>query len=76
MSPDALECRPQKRAKAELRRNLRARRAVLAPTEQTRAAERLAAHVTSTPLFRVSTRIACYLAHDGEIDPYIVVDQI
>ncbi len=65
-----------KSAKAQLRRTLRARRAALAPADQARAAERLAAHVTGTRVFRVSRRIACYLAHDGEIDPYLVIDRV
>jgi 5-formyltetrahydrofolate cyclo-ligase len=54
-------------AKAAQRRTLRARRAALGPGEQSGAAERLAANVAATRLFRASGRIALYLPNDGEI---------
>ncbi len=54
--------------KAAQRRALRARRAALSPQQQARAAERLAANVAATRLFRASRRVALYLPNDGEID--------
>jgi 5-formyltetrahydrofolate cyclo-ligase len=57
------------RAKAELRRALRARRLALPAAERRAAAERLAAQVARLRLYRASRRIALYLANDGEIDP-------
>ncbi len=61
--------------KADLRRKLRARRAALSPEERLRAAHRLAAHVASTRAFRVSRRIAAYIANDGEIDPAPILER-
>ncbi|MFQ5994286.1 MAG: 5-formyltetrahydrofolate cyclo-ligase [Acidiferrobacterales bacterium] len=65
-----------KSTKAELRRTLRAQRVALSLNQQTRAANRLAAHVLATPLVEVNTKIACYVAHDGEIDPRAIVEHI
>jgi len=59
--------------KSELRRRLRAQRRALLPDEQRRAARALTRHVAATALFRVSRRIACYLAHDGEIDLSMII---
>jgi 5-formyltetrahydrofolate cyclo-ligase len=55
---------------------MRARRATQSPDEQIRAAARLATHVTRTPLYRASHKIACYLPINGEIDPRIVIERI
>jgi 5-formyltetrahydrofolate cyclo-ligase len=62
--------------KVSLRTRLRAARAALSTIDQTRAGERLAARVVGTRWFRVSRRIACYLAADGEIDPAFVIERI
>ncbi len=54
--------------RAELRRQLRARRNALDPRQQEAAAARASAIVRSSRRFRVSRRIAFYVAGDGEID--------
>jgi 5-formyltetrahydrofolate cyclo-ligase len=59
-----------------LRRALRDQRAALTEPEQRRAAQRLAAHVASCRLYRVSRRIALYLPNDGEIDPQPLLTRI
>lgn len=60
--------------KDELRRRLRAQRLALAPEDQRRAAQQLAAQVIHTRAFRVSRRVAFYLAHHGEIDPAPILE--
>jgi 5-formyltetrahydrofolate cyclo-ligase len=54
--------------RAELRRQLRAERNAIDPRHQAAAAERAAAIVRRSNRFRVSRRIAFYIAGDGEID--------
>jgi len=63
-------------AKPELRSQLRARRRALSAAEQQRAARALDKHIGAARLFNVSRRIACYLPHDGEIDPSTIVERI
>jgi 5-formyltetrahydrofolate cyclo-ligase len=55
--------------KTELRRQLRAQRRALSAEARALASERLAEHVTGLRLFLACRRVACYLAHDSEIDP-------
>lgn len=55
--------------KTELRRRLRAKRNALTPEARSAASEQLALRVAGLRLFCAARRIACYLAHDGEIDP-------
>lgn len=62
--------------KTQLRRELRTRRARLSADEQQLAAERLAARLAGTRWFQRSTRIACYLSNDGEIDTGPVIERI
>ncbi|MBI5612588.1 MAG: 5-formyltetrahydrofolate cyclo-ligase [Gammaproteobacteria bacterium] len=62
--------------KAELRRQLRARRGALTRRQQARAAAELAHRLTATRAFRASRRIACYLPNDGEIDPRPLIERI
>jgi 5-formyltetrahydrofolate cyclo-ligase len=61
--------------KAELRRRLRAQRRALSTETRAAAAERLCRQVAATRLFRVSRRIACYWANDGEIDPRAISER-
>ncbi len=56
-------------SKAELRRQLRARRSALTRAQQLHAADALVCRLLVTRVLRVSRRIACYLPNDGEIDP-------
>ena len=60
----------------DLRRELRARRRVLTPVDQGRAAQRLAAHLASLRYFRLARRVALYLPNDGEIDPVQVMGRL
>lgn len=62
--------------KKELRQSMRAKRRALSPTEQTSAARALLSQLACTSLLRTSRRIACYLANDGEIDPWFVMDRL
>ncbi len=61
--------------KAELRRQLRARRRALTPAARAEAAARLCRHALGARLFRVSQRIACYWPNDGEIDPSEIAER-
>ncbi len=67
---------PTIKSKADLRRTLRAKRKALSHAEQRAAANRLAANIAGVRLFLVSRRIACYLPHDGEIDPGKIMQRI
>jgi len=55
-------------AKAELRRNMRSRRRALPETIHQQAARSLVDQLESIPHWRSATRVALYLATDGEID--------
>ena len=55
-------------SKALLRRQLRERRRTIGPAEQSAAAQAVALHITSLPIWVNADRIALYLARDGEID--------
>mgnify|MGYP000380226210 CR=1 FL=1 len=63
-------------SKLRLRATLRAQRRALSAADQQRAAATLATRVVATRWFRVSRRIAAYIANDGEIDPKILVERI
>ena len=56
-------------SKIGLRAQLRARRNALSATQQRRAAAELLKRAQQLPIFARSTRIAIYIANDGEIDP-------
>ncbi len=55
--------------KAELRQQIRARRRALPLRERQRAAQGLCRVLGRSLLFLRASRIACYFAHDGELDP-------
>jgi 5-formyltetrahydrofolate cyclo-ligase len=61
--------------KAELRKQLRAQRRALSIEARAEAAERLCQQVAATRLFRVSRRIACYWANDGEIEATRIIER-
>lgn len=65
----------QRDEKTELRKQLRAQRRALTAEARAEAAERLCQHVAATRLFRVSRRIACYWANDGEIDATRIIER-
>lgn len=52
--------------KAQLRRQLRARRRALSAQQQARAAQRVVAQLAKIPAYRNARHIACYLENDGE----------
>nr|VFJ93803.1 MAG: 5-formyltetrahydrofolate cyclo-ligase [Candidatus Kentron sp. H]VFK01010.1 MAG: 5-formyltetrahydrofolate cyclo-ligase [Candidatus Kentron sp. H] len=54
--------------RSDLRSKIRRKRRELPHAAQARCAERLAAHLAASPLFRRSKRIACFFPQDGEID--------
>ncbi|MDH5328292.1 MAG: 5-formyltetrahydrofolate cyclo-ligase [Gammaproteobacteria bacterium] len=62
-------------SRKQLRKAMREKRRNLPIAEQTRLADRLAAHFSSHSLFRNSQRIAFYISNDGELDllPLIVL---
>lgn len=62
--------------KNQLREKYRDLRSSLNPAEQRRAAEDLAKKVSGLRSFRVSKNIAVYLASDGEIDTWPVIERI
>ncbi|WP_455232644.1 5-formyltetrahydrofolate cyclo-ligase [Geopseudomonas aromaticivorans] len=55
-----------------LRRQLRACRRALTPTQQRQAARDLYRQLAQHPLFRRARHIALYLPNDGEIDPLLL----
>ncbi|MDD3449987.1 MAG: 5-formyltetrahydrofolate cyclo-ligase [Gammaproteobacteria bacterium] len=61
--------------RAQLRRQIRAARRGLSERERREAAERLACNLARTDWFRNARRIACYLANDGELDPWPVMER-
>ncbi len=62
--------------KTTLRTDLRAHRASLTPQAQHQAANRLLNQISACRLFRASKHIACYIANDGEIDPFPIIEKI
>lgn len=54
--------------KAQLRKRMRQQRQALDPPAQLRAASAVSSRVTQLPGWSAATRIALYLANDGEID--------
>ena len=63
-------------SKNELRRRLRETRRRLSQQEQNAAAARLVTRLVTSPFFRSSRRIACYLPNDGEIDPSPLIERL
>lgn len=62
--------------KATLRVRLRAARSQLSPAERKAASDRVVANLTSTRLFLVSRRVACYLPNDGEVNTSGIIDRL
>lgn len=60
---------PSPSSRAELRRDLRARRRALPPAQQRQAARQLQRRLQRLPELRQARRIALYWPNDGEIDP-------
>lgn len=58
--------------RAQLRRELRARRRALSPAQQAAAARALAHRLATLPLLRHARDIALYWPVDGEIDPRLL----
>lgn len=61
--------------KNELRQTLREQRLRLDDDAQAQAAAQLVAHVAALMVFRRAQRLAVYFAHDGEIDPFPILER-
>ncbi len=61
--------------KNELRRTLREQRLLLDDDAQAQAAAHLAAQVGALMVFRRARHLAVYFAHDGEIDPFPILER-
>ncbi|MGB5541483.1 MAG: 5-formyltetrahydrofolate cyclo-ligase [Gammaproteobacteria bacterium] len=59
-----------------LRQTLRARRRSIPPAEASHCARQLARNIRSERLILNSRRIAAYLAADGELDPYPLIEHL
>ena len=59
---------------AEIRRLKRAQRQALSVVDQQRHSQRLCDNISKQKNYRNSQHIACYLANDGEIDPYLLIE--
>lgn len=57
-------------SRGALRRELRAARRALTPTEQKAAGQAAARRMSKLPEFQRASRMAFYLASDGELDPW------
>jgi 5-formyltetrahydrofolate cyclo-ligase len=63
-------------SKNQLRKHLRDLRRALTKQQQNAAAARLVTRLVTSPFFRSSRRIACYLPNDGEIDPTPLIERL
>ena len=61
-------------SRQSLRREIRLKRQTLSPNQQSTAATALANILIHSPHFTQSQHIAVYLANDGEISPYRVIE--
>ena len=59
---------------AEIRRLKRAQRQALSAAEQQQHSMALCDNIIRQKNYRNSQHIACYLANDGEIDPYLLIE--
>ena len=59
---------------SRLRREKRALRQALSPATQQRHSQAIFTQLIKTKSYRNADRIACYLANDGEIDPYPIIE--
>lgn len=63
-------------SRADLRKELRARRQALSPMQQQQASFSLLRQLMKQPLFMRSYHVALYIATDGEIDPRPIAQQL
>lgn len=59
-----------------LRKELRARRRLLTPSQQANASALVLRHLTQVPQFLRSKHVAIYIASDGELDPRPIAEQL
>lgn len=59
---------------AEIRKQKRAQRKTLSTADQQRHSQALCDNLIRQKSYRNSQHIACYLANDGEIDPYLLIE--
>jgi len=71
-TPDSKENKNQ--TAADIRRLKRAQRRLLPATTQKHHSHALCENLIKEKVYRNSQNIACYLANDGEIDPYLIIE--
>lgn len=62
------------RSAADIRKQKRAQRKLLLASEQQQHSQALCQNITKERAYKNSHNIACYLANDGEIDPYLIIE--
>ena len=70
--PDLIN--PNNNPAAELRRLKRAQRQALSENDQQQHSQALCDNLIKHKSYRYSQHVACYLANDGEIDPYVLIE--
>ena len=70
--PDLIN--PNNNPAAELRRLKRAQRQALSENDQQQHSRALCDNLIKHKNYRYSQHVACYLANDGEIDPYVLIE--
>ena len=70
--PDLIN--PNNNPAAELRRLKRAQRQALSENDQQQHSRALCDNLIKHKSYRYSQHVACYLANDGEIDPYVLIE--
>lgn len=61
-------------SRTDIRRLKRTQRNLLSATEQLKHSKTLCQNITSQKTYKNSQNIACYLANDGEIDPFLFIE--
>jgi 5-formyltetrahydrofolate cyclo-ligase len=65
---------PDSPSAAELRKLKRNQRRALPESIQKRHSQALCENITRHAMYKNCTRLACYIANDGEIDPYLIIE--
>ena len=59
---------------SDIRQLKRAQRKLLSEIVQKQHSQALCQNLTKQGIYKNSKNIACYLANDGEIDPYLIIE--
>lgn len=73
---DVSRLNPDNDQKNQLRKELRQRRRALTPAQQAQASAQILRHLLQFPAFMRGSRIALYIANDGEIDPSPIAQRL